>query len=195
LNADDLITGPRIIKVREVRLLSEDQPVGIYYDGDNGKPYKPCKSMRRVLVMLWGGDGSKYPGRSMRLYRDESVTFGAAKVGGIRISHMSDIDGEKVLSLTATKAQRKPFKVLPLRPGDAPKLPAADPDFDVAAFVTLATATATEATDADALKAWWDEPETVKSRKALAAADADKSATVRATVTDRIGELAAGGDV
>lgn len=56
LNADDLITGSLTVKVTAVKGSSEpQQPVSIHYEGDNGKPYKPCKSMRRVLVSAWGG--------------------------------------------------------------------------------------------------------------------------------------------
>jgi hypothetical protein len=36
------------------------------------------------------------------------------EVGGIRISHMSGMDREMVLALTATKKARKPYRVLPL---------------------------------------------------------------------------------
>lgn len=118
LNADDLIGRTITIKVNKVSLLAGDQPVSIGYDGDGGKPYKPCKSMRRVLVSVWGSDGSAYVGRSMTLYRDEKVTFGAMAVGGIRISHMSHIDKPVTLALTATRANRKPFTVQPLKVDD-----------------------------------------------------------------------------
>lgn len=119
LNADDLIAGPRVIKVTRVTTKrgSADQPTSIYFEGDDGKPYKPCLSMRRVLVQLWGADGEKYAGRSMRLYCDPNVTFGKDRVGGIRISHLSHISGEKTLALTVTRGSRKPFTVQPL--GDA----------------------------------------------------------------------------
>ncbi|WP_230683990.1 hypothetical protein, partial [Streptococcus pneumoniae] len=35
-------------------------------------------------------------------------------VGGIRISHMTDIDSAMTMALTATKGSRKPFTVKPL---------------------------------------------------------------------------------
>jgi hypothetical protein len=54
LNSDDLIGGPRTIRLTKVHLTGEEQPVALHYEGDDGKPYKPCKSMRRVLVQLWG---------------------------------------------------------------------------------------------------------------------------------------------
>jgi hypothetical protein len=120
LNADDLIAGPTTIRVSRVAACpgSAEQPIAIYFDGDNGKPYKPCKSMRRVLVQVWGKDGSAYVGRSMTLYRDPNVQFGGVAVGGIRISHMSDIKAPVVLALTASRASRKPYTVAPLPDGE-----------------------------------------------------------------------------
>lgn len=117
LNADDLIGGPRTITVTKVSANqgSAEQPVSIYFDGDNGKPYKPCKSMRRVLVHIWGSDARNYIGRSMTLYCDPGVQFGGMKVGGIRISHMSHIDAEKTMALTATRSKRAPYTVHPLK--------------------------------------------------------------------------------
>ena len=115
LNADDLIAGPRTIKVTRVSPMREpDQPIAIYFEGDGGKPYKPGKSMRRVLVRVWGVDGAAYAGRRMTLYRDDSVMFGGVAVGGIRISHMSDISEIVTLPLTVTRATRKLFTVRPL---------------------------------------------------------------------------------
>ncbi|CAO4153250.1 hypothetical protein [Methylorubrum aminovorans] len=115
LNADDLIAGPRTIKVTRVSPMREpDQPIAIFFEGDGGKPYKPGKSMRRVLVRVWGKDGAAYAGRRMTLYRDDSVMFGGVAVGGIRISHMSDIIESVTLPLTVTRASRKLFTVRPL---------------------------------------------------------------------------------
>lgn len=111
LNADDLISGPRTITVTVVREGGAEQPIAIHFDGDKGKPYKPCKSMRRVMVMLWGGDGSAYAGRSMTLFRDPSVTFGPDTTGGIRISHMSHIGSDANLLLTKTRGKRSQYTV------------------------------------------------------------------------------------
>jgi hypothetical protein len=115
LNADDLIGGAITIRITKVARANEaEQPIAVSFDGDNGKPYFPCKSMRRVMVAVWGPDASQYAGRSMTLYRDPEVTWGGMAVGGIRISHMSHMDGPVVLALTATKKARKPYRVLPL---------------------------------------------------------------------------------
>lgn len=115
LNADDLIGGNIVITVSEVsRNSSADQPISIKFHGDNGKPYLPCLSMRRVMMHVWGKDGLTYVGKSMELYLDPNVTFGGAKVGGIRISKMSNIQNSVTMALTATRAQRKPYTVQPL---------------------------------------------------------------------------------
>jgi len=111
LNADDLIAGPRTITVTRVTVGSGEQPTSIYFEGDGGKPYKPCKSMCRVLVYLWGKDGTKYVGRQMTLYRDEKVKFAGVTVGGIRISHLSHIEGSASLALTETRGKRSPYRV------------------------------------------------------------------------------------
>ena len=55
LNADDIIgTGITITVTAVKRGDSAEQPVVIHYQGDNGRPYKPCKTMRRVLIAGWG---------------------------------------------------------------------------------------------------------------------------------------------
>jgi hypothetical protein len=107
LNADQLITGPMDVVVTDVRVGSgDDQPVIVHYENDAGRPFKPCKTMRRVLILGWGPDGREWVGRAMRLYHDSQVRFGGAEVGGIRISHMSDIDRDIEVSLSATKGKK-----------------------------------------------------------------------------------------
>lgn len=115
LNADDLISGSRTIKIREVKEGdSEQQPVSIYFDGDDNKPYKPCLSMRRVLVDVWGYEGKTYVGKSMTLFFDGEVKWGNDKAGGIRISHVSDITEPRTILLTVSRAKRRPYTVQPL---------------------------------------------------------------------------------
>jgi hypothetical protein len=115
LNFDDFVDGKsKTIAVADVKTATGDQPASLHYDGDNGKPWKPCKSMRRVLVGLWGADGTAYRGRLITLYGDPEVKFGGDKVGGIRISHMSDIPREIALPLTTTRGKRSPYTVKPI---------------------------------------------------------------------------------
>lgn len=115
LNSDDLIVGPRTIRITGVTIRGgQEQPIAVAFDGDGGKPYKPCKSMCRVMVSAWGPDSTKYIGRAMTLFREPSVKWGGMEVGGIRISHLSDIESNMTMALTMTRANKKPFTVRPL---------------------------------------------------------------------------------
>jgi hypothetical protein len=116
LNADDLMDAPKTITITKVTAAPDaaEQPVSIHYDGGEGRPWKPCKTMRRILVGVWGKDASKYVGRSLTLYRDPTVAFGGLQVGGIRISHMSDITEDKTVALLVTRGRKAPFKIKPL---------------------------------------------------------------------------------
>lgn len=114
LNAEQLLAGDVTITVTDVRMGSEDQPVILHYENDEGRPYKPCKTMRKLLIFAWGEDGRAWVGKSMTLYNDQAVRFGGMVVGGIRISHLSNIEREISLSLTATKGKKSLHTVLPL---------------------------------------------------------------------------------
>jgi hypothetical protein len=116
LNADDLIGGSKTIKITQIKVYDREvQPVEISYEGDEGKPYKPSLGMRRVLVQLWGEDEQVYIGRSLTLYRNDSVKFGGYEVGGIRISHASDIKEPTRVLETVAKGKRQPITINPLK--------------------------------------------------------------------------------
>lgn len=151
LNSDDLISGPRTIKITKVAAWNSEQPIAISFDGDNGKPYLPCKSMRRVLVHVWGTDGNTYVGRSMTLYRDPEVLFGGVKVGGIRISHMTNLEADVILSLTASKKSRAPYRVRVLQAAK----PAPQPTSVAADAFTQDEARTAARRGTEAFKAWW----------------------------------------
>jgi hypothetical protein len=120
VNADDLLTGPRTFTIADVSKGSPEQPVNITLEEfPKDRPYKPSKSMRRVLVAAWGPEASKYVGRRLTLYRDAEITFGPDKVGGIRISHLSHISKRLTLALTVKRGKRTPYVVEPL-PETAP---------------------------------------------------------------------------
>ncbi len=106
LNSEQLLTGDMTITVTDVRIGNEEQPVVVHYEGENGRPYKPCKTMRTLLIFAWGEDGRAWVGKSMTVYNDPAVRFGGMDVGGIRISHLSDIEGEIKVNLTATRGKK-----------------------------------------------------------------------------------------
>lgn len=119
LNADQLLGGPMTIRVSGVKLSeSSEQPVVVSYEGDGGRPFKPCKTMRKVLIHAWGPDGRKWAGRAMTVYNDETVKFGGESVGGIRISHMSHIERDVKVSLTATKGKKAMYLIKRIADGD-----------------------------------------------------------------------------
>ena len=112
---DHFISGKSItIKITGVDFTAGEQPVALKFENSNGKVFRPCKSMRRVLIAAWGDKASNYVGRSMTLYGDPTVRYGALEVGGVRISHLSHIDKELKVILTATKGNKKPYTVKPL---------------------------------------------------------------------------------
>lgn len=121
LNAEDLLSGPRTVTIADVRAGSSEQPVEVVTDEFGpGRPFKPSKTVRRILVAAWGPDASTYTGRRMTLYRDPTVKFGGMDVGGIRVSHLSNIAKPLTLALTVTRGKRAPYVVQPLRE-EAPK--------------------------------------------------------------------------
>ena len=152
LNSDDLLAGPITIRVTAVKQgTSAEQPIDIYYDGAKF-PWKPCKTMRRVLVAFWGPKGDAYVGRSITLMRDPTVKWGGIEVGGIRISHMSDIADGASLAVTVKRGQKAPYVVQKLatnaKAQEAPKptLPSAT-DSDLAAVLTSLRATPADKRD------------------------------------------------
>ncbi|NKW17050.1 hypothetical protein GTA26_05375 [Rhodococcus hoagii] len=117
LNAEDLLSGPRTVQVEKVTKGSAEQPVNIHLVEFPGRPFRPSKTVRRILVAAWGPDASAYVGRRMTLYRDPAVRFGGQDVGGIRVSHLSHIEKRLTLALTVTRGKRAPYVVDPLPAG------------------------------------------------------------------------------
>jgi hypothetical protein len=119
LNNEDLVAGPITIKVTGAsRNGGDDGPINLHYDGDNGRPFRPCLTMRRLIMRVWGPRVADYIGRSMTLYRDPTVTFGPDALGGVRVSHMSHLDEKQTFSLQAAKGRFKKYTVQPLAADD-----------------------------------------------------------------------------
>lgn len=117
LNFDDLIAGSRTVTIVGKQIFdpkTSQQPVWLELAEYPGRPYKPNKSMRRVLTMVWGSKSDLYVGRKLTLFGDPNVTFGPNKVGGIKISHMSHIDKPTTVRITIRQAVKGPYTVQPL---------------------------------------------------------------------------------
>lgn len=142
LDAVDLLSGPRTFTIESVSKGNAEQPVQIHL-AEFPRVWRPGKSMRRVLVAAWGPDASTYVGRRVTLYCDTEVKFGGDRVGGTRISHMTDLKGNKPLSvpLLVSRGKSAMFTVQPLTEPATPSEPTAE---QVAA-----------STDIDELKGMW----------------------------------------
>ena len=119
LNAEDLLSGPITVTVMDVQKGSAEQPIAIMIDGDR-QAFRPCKTMRKVLVYCWTDQAANWIGKRMTLYADPDVKWAGVAVGGIRISHLSGIGSQVMLMLSETKGKRKPITVKPL-PDEVPQ--------------------------------------------------------------------------
>jgi hypothetical protein len=115
LNADDLLSGPRILKITKVvKKDSKEQPAWIYYEGDKGKPWKPNLGMRRLLITIWGADGAAYVGRSVEVFTEPKVKWSGEEVGGIRVSRLSNITNTIAFALTISRGKKTTIMIKPL---------------------------------------------------------------------------------
>ncbi|MBF6358087.1 hypothetical protein IU449_26690 [Nocardia higoensis] len=117
LNAEDMLSGPRTVTIEKISKGSAEQPVNIHLVEFPGRPFRPCKSVRRVLVAAWGADAAQYVGRRMVIFNDPTVKWAGQDVGGLRIKALSHIDKRLTLALTVTRGQRKPVVIEPLPAG------------------------------------------------------------------------------
>lgn len=146
LDAVDLLTGPRTFTIERVSKGNAEQPVQIHL-AEFPRPWRPGKSMRRVLVAAWGPDATAYVGRSVTLYCDPDVKFGGERVGGTRISHMTDLKGGKPLSvpLLISRGKSAIFTVQPLTEPARTAAAASEPTAEQVAATT----------DLDELRKMW----------------------------------------
>jgi hypothetical protein len=125
LNGDDLIGGSIVVQITGVSKKPEagaEQPIEVRITGH--RPWRPCKSMLRVMVSAWGVDASRWVGQWVRLYRDEGVKWAGQAVGGIRIEALSGIDqGGISLAITERRGDKKIRRFEYLDPPKVPTLP------------------------------------------------------------------------
>lgn len=160
LNADDLIAGPMTIRITGCTEGSAEQPLSVHYEGENGRPYKPSKSMRRVLVALWGSESQEWVGKSITLFREPTIRFGPDQVGGIRISHASGLSQPMAMALTEKRGKRSQYRVEPLVEQRA------QPSRDLQTLCDIGDSKAEEGLES--LGAWWQSLQPAE-RKAIGA--------------------------
>ena len=114
LNYDDVAKQPLTVTVETLKAGAAEQPIDIVL-AETDRVYRPCKSMRRVLVAAWGDKGKDWIGQRLTLYGDPDVKFGGVALGGIRISHVSGIDAPLTIKLTTTRSKRADYTVRPIQ--------------------------------------------------------------------------------
>ena len=138
-NADDFLSGPRTFTIAGVKDGAAEQKYDIQLEGE-ARSWRPPLTMIRVLLKAWGDESDAWVGRQVTLFQDPTVKFGRDVLGGVRISHLSHIDGTLNVKVTTTRGKRETVTVQQLR--EAPRR-----DF-------LAEAEALDG-DVDKLRALW----------------------------------------
>lgn len=183
INYEDLITGPITITITGVNVKQgAEQPVSISFEG-SGKVYRPCKSMSKVMVKVWGADSKAFVGHSMTLYGDPKVKWGGMEVGGIRISHMTGLSSSMELALAETKTKRIIHQVHPLALAKPePQKPAEPPTMDNAqtqtGFNDAFEAALKAADGATAVEAVLAHPKVQRAQAAFKGAQAERLAAL-----------------
>jgi len=123
LNADDLIGAPRRIKITGTSQGNAENPVIVHYEGETGRPFKPCKTVRRILAAAWGVDSTVWEGQEALLYCDPSVVYAGKEVGGIRIQALTGINKRMVISLAKTRGKKIEHVIDILQPAQLQQWP------------------------------------------------------------------------
>jgi hypothetical protein len=100
-------TGSRLGK-REGKTVAEIRLVGL------DRVWRPSKGMLDVLGACWGVAADQWVGRSVTVYNDREVMFGKEKVGGIRISRLSNIDCPRTVKIRAGGGRVQSWHVEPI---------------------------------------------------------------------------------
>jgi len=129
LDAVDLAGGPRTFTITKVTKHNAEQPINVHL-AEFDRPWRPGKSMRRVLAACWGTDSSQWVGRRVELFCDPNVMFGREKVGGTRIKALSHLDKPKGVPLLVSRGKSATFTVQPLADAPTPVDVATETDVD-----------------------------------------------------------------
>ena len=143
LNADDLASGPITVTISGVWRGNKDQPIQVALVGHD-RVYRPCKSMRRILIASFSDEPKKWVGQRMTLFCDPEVLWAGVKVGGIRISHLSGISEPRVFMLTKSRGKREEVTIRPI----------ATPTSEEQKYISDATEELATASSLDVLKGY-----------------------------------------
>ncbi|QLF83862.1 hypothetical protein SEA_MOOSEHEAD_53 [Gordonia phage Moosehead] len=113
-NADDFVGGKaKVFTIADVKVGSAEQKYDIHLTEGNGRAWRPPLTVIRILMDAWGDESDDWIGRRVALYREASVRFGKDQVGGIRISHMSDLPtGDRPFEHMVSESRGRKQKVI-----------------------------------------------------------------------------------
>ncbi len=121
LNYEDFLGGvTRVVTITNVEKGRKEAQYDISIEGDD-RYWRPPATVLKLLVLAYGDDDSNWIGKRAQLFGDPDVKMKGQKVGGIRISHLSDIEKPLTASLTVTRGQSAVFTVQPI-PASAMKM-------------------------------------------------------------------------
>ena len=113
-NAEDFLGGPRTFTIAAVKEGKAEQKYDIELVEGEGRVWRPPLTVLRLLIAAWSNDATQWVGKQVTLYLDPTIRFGRDVVGGIRVSHVNNIDKPLTVNLTVTRGKRAPFTVQPL---------------------------------------------------------------------------------
>ena len=110
-------SAPQVFTITEVSEngteLADQQPVNIRL-AEFDRVWRPSKGMLRVLADNWTKDTKVWIGRRVELYGEPNVYFGKNKVGGTRISRLSNITAKKTTQVNPRGGKGAYWSVEPL---------------------------------------------------------------------------------
>ena len=188
LNAADLAV-PRILTItsEDTDVKRDQQPVWLYYEGGENRPWKPCKTARRILAAVWKTTDTKdWVGRSVSVLCDPTVIYAGVEVGGVRPNAVSHIDAPVPVKFREGRGKPKTFLIQPLRMSDAG--PKSEPvQFSMDVYGRAIEKIMSESKTADELSERFDRM--TDWRKQAAQTDRDKATEYRERVTEKISAL------
>ena len=114
LNYEDFLGGvTRVVTIAKVEKGRKEAQYDIAIEEDD-RYWRPPATILKLLKLAYGEEGADWVGKKAMLYGDPDVKMKGVKVGGIRVSHLSHIDGPLTASLTVTRGQTAVFTVDPL---------------------------------------------------------------------------------
>lgn len=130
LDAADLTEAGGVYTITAVTVTQGDQPVNVSLS-EFPRPWRPAKTVRRILARLWGADSQAWIGKRVHLYNDPTVKWAGEAVGGVRVRAASGIDKAAHVTLPTSRGKYGKYTIQPLE--DAPQ---AAPQIDWQARLT-----------------------------------------------------------